>query len=142
MSSALLISLISTFLVSPANAFLNDNVIYGNDDRKEVNQITRPMIHLQTKAIGMMTLKYKLTAIDNEYFKFRTNTLKTSNNLCPGSRFENQPALGLCSGFLVSPDTLVTAGHCIARESDCRRHSWIFNFTSDVKNKIKKSNVF
>ena len=33
--------------------------------------------------------------------------------LCPDERFADQPALAFCSGFLVGPDIIVTAGHCV-----------------------------
>jgi len=31
-------------------------------------------------------------------------------------RFLNQPAMGSCTGFLIAPDIMVTAGHCISSD--------------------------
>jgi hypothetical protein len=47
-----------------------------------------------------------------------TSTLQTSNfgtdkNLCVGERFRDQPVGAFCSGFLVGPDIIATAGHCV-----------------------------
>ena len=47
-----------------------------------------------------------------------TSTLQTQNfgtarNLCAGERFRDQPIGAFCSGFLVAPDIIATAGHCV-----------------------------
>jgi V8-like Glu-specific endopeptidase len=38
-------------------------------------------------------------------------------NLCPSERFREQPIGSFCSGVLVAPDIIATAGHCIAGEN-------------------------
>ncbi|MBS3915509.1 MAG: trypsin-like peptidase domain-containing protein [Bacteroidetes bacterium] len=47
-------------------------------------------------------------------------------------RFQDQPAAGFCSGFLIAPDILVTAGHCIKSKEDMENTVWVFDYTSDV----------
>jgi V8-like Glu-specific endopeptidase len=37
--------------------------------------------------------------------------------LCPTERFTRQPTCAFCSGVLVAPDIVATAGHCVADES-------------------------
>ncbi|MFT7592421.1 MAG: hypothetical protein ACI9UJ_002358 [bacterium] len=32
----------------------------------------------------------------------------------PALRFKNQPTLGSCTGFLIAPNIMVTAAHCIS----------------------------
>ncbi|MEK6554242.1 MAG: serine protease, partial [Bdellovibrionota bacterium] len=49
-------------------------------------------------------------------------------NLCKEEPFRDQLSLGFCSGFLVAPDTMVTAGHCIRTESACSSTSFVFGF--------------
>jgi len=49
-------------------------------------------------------------------------------------KFRNEPAFGFCSGFLIAPDILVTAGHCIDYD-DYHKMEWIFDFTNDIKYK-------
>jgi len=46
-------------------------------------------------------------------------------------RFQDEPAFGFCSGFLIAPDILVTAGHCIDYD-DYHTMEWIFDFTNDI----------
>jgi trypsin-like peptidase len=43
--------------------------------------------------------------------------LWTGNMLCSDEPFQNQPAPGRCSGVLVAPDLVATAGHCMICDS-------------------------
>lgn len=47
-------------------------------------------------------------------------------------RFQDQPTAGFCTGFLIAPDILVTAGHCITNQEDLLNTVWVFDYTSDV----------
>lgn len=47
-------------------------------------------------------------------------------------KFQDQPTAGFCTGFLIAPDILVTAGHCITNQEDLQSTIWIFDYTSDV----------
>lgn len=49
-------------------------------------------------------------------------------SFCPEERFTDQPVPGDCSGFLIAPDLLLTAGHCASMEGFCEEHDWIFDF--------------
>ena len=75
-------------------------------------------------------------------YTFNTsNTLRRSMGVCEKERFSNQVTLPKCSGFLVGEDILVTAGHCVTYESDCKNYRWVFDYVAGT-NKIKKSNVY
>lgn len=37
----------------------------------------------------------------------------------------------MCSGFLVGPDLLATAGHCLPSQRHCDEYQWIFDFSID-----------
>ncbi|MBL7812540.1 MAG: ankyrin repeat domain-containing protein [Bacteroidetes bacterium] len=49
-----------------------------------------------------------------------------------GVRFTDQPAPGFCTGYLIAPDILVTAGHCIDDPSKLSETVWIFDFDKSV----------
>lgn len=51
-------------------------------------------------------------------------------NLCADEPFQNQVLLGHCSGVLVSPDTFVTAGHCIENVADCANTKIVFDYNA------------
>ena len=68
-------------------------------------------------------------------------TLERTMNVCSNERFKDQVTLPRCSGFLVAPDVLVTAGHCVTNSYDCENYSWVFDYVNDTK-KINKKDVF
>ena len=55
-------------------------------------------------------------------------SLQAAFNLCSTERFLKQPTPAMCSGFLVGPNLLVTAGHCIRTMGDCNTYSWVFDY--------------
>jgi hypothetical protein len=56
--------------------------------------------------------------------------LNDSNSLgfCSSEKFISQPNPGSCSGFLIAPDLVVTAGHCTEVERACEDYKWVFDF--------------
>jgi trypsin-like peptidase len=88
-------------------------LIYGTDDRVDVFQLP-PGPNLDD-VDSVVALFLSEDVIDNGN---GTSTLRTKNygaefNLCPGERFRDQPTGAFCSGFLVAPDVIATAGHCV-----------------------------
>jgi hypothetical protein len=61
-----------------------------------------------------------------------TRTLRDAENLCSGEAYAEQPVAPICSGFLVGPDLLVTAGHCYKSfstpENVCKSFAWVFDY--------------
>lgn len=96
----------------------NQKVIYGTDDRVDVFQL--PAGPNMDDVDSVVALFRAQDVVDNGN---GTSTLQTVNfrvaqNLCPGERFGDQPATDgrigcFCSGFLVAPDIIATAGHCV-----------------------------
>lgn len=136
------LSAFNLIMTTSSYAFAPDRAIYGADNRTEINQVSDPLILKQTKAVALMVRNTRLNSFNQSLYSFSAVSLGHGINLCPGEPYATQPALGECSGFLVAPDTLVTAGHCITGVSDCRQNSWVFNFTSDNNGTIKKSDVY
>lgn len=99
-------------------------VIYGKDDRTEQYQVTNPNFlaagdatvavvswaELIDNGDGTFTLPSETFA----YWYQQLNPIGTGNPLCADEPFRNQPAPGICTGVLVTPDLIATAGHCVA----------------------------
>jgi Trypsin-like peptidase domain len=88
-------------------------VIYGTDNRVDLFQINDPLI--LGNADGVVALFDRGDVVDNGN---GTSTIQTQNfgiarNLCATERFRDQPIGCFCSGFLVAPDIITTAGHCV-----------------------------
>lgn len=147
-------------------------VIYGEDNRQEVYEATAFQQKLASSAITMVE-KIKITRSENkpglaqlEQTTLRSwlesqfaeeKSIKLSKSaqeavdqkisFCASERFTEQPNPGMCSGFLVAPDLIVTAGHCATIENMCETYSWVFDFRVDAVTKtagvdVKEENIY
>lgn len=113
-------------------------IIVNGDDRKDYYSISSELKE-DADSVAIMVLK---EVIDNE--KLKTKSLgEVKPQLCSDEPFRNQPTIyhkekvnrAVCSSFLVAPDVIATAGHCIDTEktdsSDRKRLSelrFVFGF--------------
>jgi V8-like Glu-specific endopeptidase len=112
--------------VSMLSAFASDKVIYGEDDRLDLFEVV-DNLHLElAKSTAAMIEGSELTKV-GENFQIAGQTL-AGRGMCRTERFANQVTTAMCSGFLVAPDILVTAGHCVRTASDCARYKWVFDY--------------
>ena len=139
MNKKILLSVLSVSFA--AQVMANPNVIYGEDNRKEVFEASKKHKKLAHSAATMV---HKAKMSYNENSSQKVSLEQTSLNdwfiaasegygLCEGTRFSDQPNPGDCSGFLIAPDLLVTAGHCAAIENSCEEYKWVFDFKVDKK---------
>lgn len=132
-------------LLSIFNVTAEERIVYGQDNRLETFEANKKYQTWAKSTAGMIdTLKL----IDlGSHFMLPPSSLGRDYQLCEDERFGDQPSPLSCSGFLVGPDLLVTAGHCIHTQEDCNRVSWIFDFKVNANNDkanvaIDKKNVF
>jgi hypothetical protein len=115
------------------------SAIYQNDDRCEVYQYPNEAIRtFAASSTVALVFAHRLNQAPNGRFVYDTTTLGDAKSLCPGERFEEQPAVADCSGTLIDDDLVLTAGHCLgsnAADADrlCRSLVAVFGFayTSD-----------
>lgn len=122
------------------------SVIYGADDRLELYQLptgSAALTHAQ--ATVALVKKADLTAA-GQGFKLPTETYGASMNLCTDEPFFSQPNPAFCSGFLVAPDVIATAGHCITSATECAGVAFVFDFgygtAATDPTAVASSNVF
>lgn len=107
---------------------ITPKVIYGNDDRLDVFESHDNLM----KEIALSTAAQILNGnieIKDDLYLIKSPTL-SEGGMCKSERFSNQMAAANCSGFLVAPDKLVTAGHCVNSDSECQGHFWVFGFSN------------
>ncbi len=102
-------------------------VIYGEDGRREAFEIDDPALLEALDAVAVLVDRGDLTSGPGGTQTLSGPTYAESENLCSSERFADQPAPGWCTGFLVAPDLLVTAGHCLTGEN-CGDIAFVFDF--------------
>ncbi len=121
-------------------------VVYGDDDRQDV--YAHPNAELralaQSSVVALMR-EDMLDMSDPAHVRFNsTATLSSAMGLCGGQRFENDPAVAFCSGTLIAPDLVLSAGHCFtAPESDagsdtstCANTRFVFKYWNEAEGRL------
>lgn len=101
--------------------------IYGEDNRHDT-VLTR-------NALFDRLARSSAALIDQDKIRYSGNTaelmgpsLGSAYKLCSDQRFADQPFIATCSGTLVAPDIIATAGHCFESRDRCSRFKWVFNY--------------
>ncbi|MFT6071295.1 MAG: V8-like Glu-specific endopeptidase [Bacteriovoracaceae bacterium] len=130
-------------MITPSFHNIGTDIIYGDDDRYEVDDYPNKSFRELAKSVaGMVKSRHLSDDIgDPTLMNFVKRTSEDKFELCEEEPFAKQYTLPICSGFLIAPDTLVTAGHCIEDQSDCENFKWVFEFKKGTT-KIKKENVY
>lgn len=105
---------------------IRPKVIYGNDDRLDVYQVSSPGVLAVAASTAAMIPVSSLEEKNGGYTVIQ-KMFGEEYGLCKAEPFYNQPNAAMCSGFLVGPDLLATAGHCVA-EFDCSSKAFVFNY--------------
>jgi hypothetical protein len=129
------------------NAFSADpqKVIYGNDDREDVVNVTDNLMVEKARSTAGMFSSTALSLQTNGTYRVIGKTL-VQRGWCSSERFSNQITAPVCTGFLIGSDVLVTAGHCVSKSTDCRNFLWAFDYklasSSDTTTVIPKDRVY
>lgn len=125
------VGLISAFTFPLMAETRNAKTVYGTDNRVEQYQVGDPgqlnvgqatVMLVDTSLMSRRGSNYVLdSATFNDYV---INSY--GKPLCSGVPFANQPAPGSCTGFLVAPDIVATAGHCV--DTGCANTAFVFGF--------------
>lgn len=104
------------------------DVIYGTDDRIDVYQETNPdRVDWARSTCGLF---YADDVINNGNGTYDISLYAYSVSgypACSSEPFADQPVSPICSGFLVAPDIIATAGHCF-ESGDESAITFVFGF--------------
>jgi hypothetical protein len=125
------------FVCSVGFAFqakIRPQAIYDHDTRQEYFELSENnKIKKQVRAVGGLIYTDNIKN-DVQYpaLAFLPDTkAKSRYKLCSSVRYADQPSSLFCSGFLVAPDVVVTAGHCIKNKISCDNLSFVFDYKAD-----------
>jgi len=122
--------------------------LYGPDRRKEFYEIQDPVQLTVVNSVGAL--------VDSDHFLESPAGVDLSGdslgndkklNLCSGAHYETEPEISYCTAFVVGPDLVATAGHCVPRILDHVR--LVFGYRairphadSQIVRKISKTQVY
>lgn len=128
------------FNVNAANIRKNGNiVVYGEDERYDLHKLPNSIpSKRQTKLNQWSKSLAAMVSTDNMqqgsyelFFTLEANTLKEEMNVCKEEKFAEQITAASCTGFLVAPDLIVTAGHCVDSKYACEMNAWVFGYQAE-----------
>jgi hypothetical protein len=103
-------------------------VVYGVDNRKDLYQVTSPAVRRAAAAVVALVKASDLAGNADGSFTLATESYQQAYDLCGNEPFVSQPIGCFCSGFLVAPDVIATAGHCVKSEADLAGIRFVFDF--------------
>lgn len=125
--------------------FSAQGAIFGVDDRQVVTPLTPGYSLARSTAIAVLSANYSQNpdgTIDLD--------VDAQSNLCANEKFAKQPSLSYsCTAFLVAPDLIATAGHCVyavntpdeelknETELACKSFLWLFDYQTDAQGVTK-----
>ena len=125
---------------------LSANVVYGTDGRLDVYQVTDDRLKNLAASTVALIKSADLVAASGGQTTVVGSLFGVDYNLCSSEKFKEQSTAAFCSGSLVGPDLVLTAGHCIETMTDCSSTSLVFGFAVQspgaLPQKVSTSNIY
>lgn len=87
-------------------------VIYGVDDRQDLFEVQLELVRKNADSVVALFKDADITDNGDGTSSLTVTNFGDDFQLCSGEPFRNQPVGAFCTGFLVAPDLIATAGHC------------------------------
>ena len=136
-------TIITLLLVSLMPTFAVEKVIYGRDNRVEVDEFADQRFVDAADSVAAVVWDKKITRdpLMPDVFNFKKVSLQFAYNVCKEERYSQQVPLGSCTAFLIAPDLVLTAGHCISSQEHCEENKFVFGHKKGVTT-LRDSQVY
>lgn len=106
--------------------------LYDGDNRTQANLYQNNYFKYLSKSVAALIDNENIEIFyNNKLAKISGQNFKSRFGMCSEQKFNSNLSTSHCSGFLVAPDILVTAGHCIEDLYDCSQSKWVFDYEYD-----------
>lgn len=110
-------------------------MIYGHDNRKmmtELDSDTDASAIKYSESILAQIPNWRIDSSNKDSISIDTRDLKSGLNFCAGEKFLDLPLVSACTAFLVGPNLIATAGHCVEDKFDCKKQTWVIDYDSSA----------
>lgn len=122
--------------LSSKSKSISGKIIYGEDDREDIYMSSDNLMKSISRSTLSLIKDQNLEKVGPDY-KVVGRKLKNRAKLCTEERFGEQVSVGRCSGFLVTSNLIVTAGHCAkSMERYCQGNKWVFGYSLDENGEL------
>lgn len=137
--------LITSFMfLNSAFSVYKPKVIYGDDNRLDLYQVQDQAIAQVARSTAAQFDKTDLVKVGNMYV-VTSKKYGDRFRLCAEEPYFEQPSSAQCSAFLVAPDLVATAGHCVD-VADCGTTAYGFGYamkdSSEAPTQLAEEDVY
>lgn len=104
----------------------SEKVIYGEDDRLNVVNASQRWKDIAKSTVALV--KSSQISLSGSEYSLPRSTYGQSMGLCSSEPFFSEPNAAFCSGSLVAPNLIITAGHCVRSATDCSSTKFVFDY--------------
>ena len=104
--------------------------IYGADDRQDYFQVSEAR-----RKLADSTVSFFKSGDVSQDGRLTLENFGEKAQLCKSEPFREQTIGAFCSGSLVAPDLVMTAGHCVKTSFDCSQTKMVFGYAIKEKGK-------
>lgn len=106
-----------------------DGVIYGEDSRQDVFETNHDFLKTMARSMAAQIPESEFSEFGGNHYTLLHHTMADEGK-CSTERFFNQQQSSNCTGFLITSNLLVTAGHCVRNKVECQRSIWVFDYAN------------
>jgi subtilisin-like proprotein convertase family protein/S1-C subfamily serine protease len=118
---------------------LDTKMIYGDDDRKNLYEVASPLYRKLADSTVALIKNSELRVLNASDLGLPSGTYGASQSLCTSEVFYSEPAAAFCSGSLVGPNLILTAGHCVTNANDCADARFVFGYAVTQSGKFPQT---
>lgn len=109
-------------------------VIYGKDNRLDLYESENAVqIELARSTFALVRADNVRSSTQAGFSQLSAKVFGEEAYMCKDERFYDQWVAAFCSGFLVTEDIAVTAGHCVRNADECTDTAFVFDFSMTIK---------